>query len=120
MPIPSQNDFLLPFLESLADGQSHPRAQLMYGLAQHFAITEAEAQAMSGNQFTLVSRLAWCIDDHEFQYFERFVSKLFSDKVRDDPDPAGEIAARLAKDDSTTAKGLSDERGLTVHWLLGM
>jgi hypothetical protein len=59
------------------------------------------------------------IDDQEFKYFERFVSKLFSHKVWDDPDPTGEIAARLAKDDATTAKSLFDERGLTVHWLLG-
>jgi hypothetical protein len=60
MPIPSQNDFLLPFLQTLSDGNSHTRSQLMFGLAKHFDISEEEAQAMSGNQFTLVSRLSWC------------------------------------------------------------
>lgn len=59
------------------------------------------------------------IADEDFDYFEGFVKKLFSHKLWDDPDPTGEIGARLAKDDATTAKGLFDERGLTVHWLLG-
>lgn len=60
MPIPSQNDFLLPFLTILSDGQDYTRSQLMFRLAKHFDISEEEAQAMSGSQFTLVSRLAWC------------------------------------------------------------
>jgi len=60
MPIPSQNEFLLPFLQCLSDGQSPTRAQLLFRLAQHFNISEAEAQTMSGSQFTLVSRVAWC------------------------------------------------------------
>jgi len=60
MPIPSQNDFLLPFLTILSDGQSITRAQMMFRLAQHFGISEEEAQQMSGSQFTLVSRVAWC------------------------------------------------------------
>jgi restriction endonuclease Mrr len=60
MPIPSQNEFLLPFLTILSDGQSYTRSQLMYRLAKQFDISEDEAQDMSGNQFTLVSRLAWC------------------------------------------------------------
>ncbi|MBE2192832.1 MAG: NERD domain-containing protein, partial [Anaerolinea sp.] len=60
MPIPSQNDFLLPFLTILSDGQAHTRAQMMFRLAQHFGISEADAQQMSGSQFTLVSRVAWC------------------------------------------------------------
>ncbi len=60
MPIPSQNDFLVPFLTCLAEGKTLTRAQLLYQLARHFSISEAEAQQMSGNQFTLVSRLAWC------------------------------------------------------------
>lgn len=55
----------------------------------------------------------------EFSYFRQFVKKIFSHKIWDDPDPSGEIAARLAKDDATTAKSLFEEKGLTVHWVLG-
>src|SRR5260221_14671850 len=33
---------------------------MLLRLAHHFGISEEEAQQMSGNQFTLVSRLAWC------------------------------------------------------------
>lgn len=60
MAIPSQNEFLLPFLTLLGDGQTRTRGQLLYRLAQHFDISEAEAQETSGSQFTLVSRVAWC------------------------------------------------------------
>ncbi len=60
MTIPSQNEFLLPFLNLLSNGQSLSRSHLLFRLAQHFSISEAEAQSMSGSQFTLVSRLAWC------------------------------------------------------------
>jgi len=60
MSIPSQNDFLLPFLTLLSDGQAYTRAQMVFQLAQHFSISEDEAQQMSGHQFTLVSRVAWC------------------------------------------------------------
>ena len=59
------------------------------------------------------------IPDSEFEYFRQFVKKLFSHKMWDDPDPTGEITARLARDDATTAKSLFEEKGLTVHWLLG-
>jgi len=60
------------------------------------------------------------IPDDDFDYFRTFVRKIFTHKVWDDPDPAGEITARLAKDDATTAKSLFDEKGLTVQWVLGM
>jgi hypothetical protein len=60
MPIPSQNDFLLPFLQLLSDGQTLTRSQIMFQLAKHFDISEEEAQHKSGSQFTLVSRVAWC------------------------------------------------------------
>lgn len=60
MPIPAQNDFLLPFLNLLSNGESLTRAQLLFRLTQHFGISAEEAQALSGNQFTLVSRVAWC------------------------------------------------------------
>jgi len=60
MPIPSQNEFLLPFLKLLNNGQSITRSHTLFRLAKHFGISEEEAQAMSGSQFTLVSRVAWC------------------------------------------------------------
>lgn len=60
MPIPTQNEFLLPFLQILSDGNDYTRGQIMYRLAQHFGISQDEAQQMSGQQFTLVSRVAWC------------------------------------------------------------
>lgn len=72
MPIPSQNDFLLPFLTQLNNGQPVTRAQMMYRLAKHFSLTEDEIQSTSGHQFTLVSRVAWC-DVH-------FVKAGFVDK----------------------------------------
>jgi ATP:corrinoid adenosyltransferase len=60
MSFPSQNEFLLPFLRLLSDGQTLTRSQLMFRLAKHFNLSEAEAQQMSGKQFTLVNRVAWC------------------------------------------------------------
>ncbi len=60
------------------------------------------------------------VPDEEFNYFRQFVKKIVSHKIWDDPDPSGEIAARLAKDDATTAKSLFDEKGLTVQWILGV
>ncbi len=60
MPIPSQNEFLLPFLRFLSNGHSLSRSQMLFRLARHFGISEEEAQQMSGSQFTLVSRVAWC------------------------------------------------------------
>jgi len=59
------------------------------------------------------------ISDSDFEYFKQFTNKLFSHNIWDDPDPLGEIAARLAKDDATTSKSLFDEKGLDVNWLLG-
>ena len=59
------------------------------------------------------------IPDEEFNYFRQFVMKIFSHKIWDDPDPKGEIATCLAKDDATTAKSLFDEKELTVQWVLG-
>jgi ATP:corrinoid adenosyltransferase len=60
MPIPPQNDFLLPFLSILGDGHSYKRSELLFRLAKHFNISQEEAQQLSGNQLTLVSRVAWC------------------------------------------------------------
>jgi hypothetical protein len=57
--------------------------------------------------------------DDEFIYFRKFINKIFAHKIWDDPDPSGEITARLARDDGITAKGLFEEKGLTVQWVLG-
>lgn len=59
------------------------------------------------------------VDDDEFNYFRQFVQKIFSHQIWDDPDPSGEIVARLARDDATTAKSLFEEKDLTVQWVLG-
>lgn len=59
------------------------------------------------------------VPEADFEYFREFVRKLFSHKIWDDPDPTGEITARLSRDDATTAKSLFEEKGLTVSWLLG-
>ena len=60
------------------------------------------------------------IADTEFDYFRLFIKKIFSHQLWADPDPSGEIAARLAKDDATTAKSLFEEKGLTVSYVLGL
>lgn len=60
------------------------------------------------------------VSDDDFVYIKRFVQKIFSHKIWEDPDPSGEISARLAKDDATTAKSLFDEKGLTAQWVLGI
>lgn len=72
MPIPSQNDFLLPFLTILSDGQTYTRSQLQSRLVKHLNISDEESYQMSGNQLTLVNRVAWC-DAH-------FVKAGFVDK----------------------------------------
>ena len=58
------------------------------------------------------------IPDEEFNYFRQFVKKIFDHKIWEDPDPSGEIEARLAKDDTTTAKTLFDEKRLTAQWVI--
>ena len=59
------------------------------------------------------------IPEEDFDYFRQFIKKIFEHKIWDDPDPSGEITARLAKDDATTAKSLFNEKGLSVQWVLG-
>ena len=83
MSIPSQNEFLFPFLDFLKDGQTYTRSQLLFKLAKHYNVSQEEAQQMSGSQFTLVSRVAWC-DVHFVK--AGFVSKRqdSSDSVQDE------------------------------------
>lgn len=82
MPIPAQNDFLVPFLQQLSEGQTITRAQMLFRLAKHFGISETEAQEMSGRQYTLVNRVAWC-DVH-------FVKAGFVEKRQDPRDSSGD------------------------------
>jgi len=63
MPIPAQNDFLVPFLQFLSSGQSLTRSQITARLTKQFNLSDADLQQMSGRQFTLVNRVAWC-DSH--------------------------------------------------------
>lgn len=60
MPILSQNEFLLPFLNLLRDGQPHTRAEILDALAKRFNLTEEELNDMSGHQLTITNRIAWC------------------------------------------------------------
>jgi len=60
------------------------------------------------------------IQNKEFNYFRDFVKKLFAHKLWHDPDPTGEIVARLAKDDAITAPTLFDEHEFTVKYILGL
>jgi len=60
MPVPSQNDFLLPFLTILSDGKTSTRSQLLYQLGKQFKLTQDDLNQMSGNQFTIVNRVGWC------------------------------------------------------------
>lgn len=65
------------------------------------------------------SRFLYChVPDEAFEYFRKFARRLFSHKLWNEPDESGEINARLAKDDATTAKTLFEEQGLTVDWIL--
>lgn len=72
MPIPSQNEILVPFLETLRDGQARTRSQIIFALAKRFQLTEDELNDMSGRQFTVINRVAWCDS-----YFNKagFISK---------------------------------------------
>lgn len=58
------------------------------------------------------------IPEDEFEYFRGFARRIFSNKIWDDPDPTGQITARLAKDDLNTSQALFEEKGLTVQWVL--
>jgi len=58
------------------------------------------------------------VSEEDFAYFRRFIRRIMDHKLWDDPDPSGEIAARLSKDDATTAKSLFDQHGLNVEYIL--
>ncbi len=60
MAIPSQQEILVPFLETLRDGQPHTRGEILFILAKRFNLSEEELNQQSGNHFTIINRLAWC------------------------------------------------------------
>lgn len=60
------------------------------------------------------------ISDEEFEGFREVIKRIFSHKIWDDPDPDGTITARLARDDTATARSLFEEKGLTVNWVLNI
>jgi hypothetical protein len=88
MPIPSQNEFLLPFLKVLGNGETLTRSQLIYRLGKHFDISEEELNDMTGNQFTVLSRVAWC-DVHfckaGFVHKDKHPHESMQDKFRIEP-----------------------------------
>lgn len=60
MPIPSQNEILLPFLRRLVTGDPITRGSLLKHIVEAFRITPEEAERMSGPHNTLMNRLVWC------------------------------------------------------------
>lgn len=104
---------------------AHRRAERIFsaGAVRAWAVLLRDAINQHLHHYTDEQRrrFFYCaIAEEEFDYFRGFVKKVFGHKLWDEPDPAGEIAARLAKDDAATSRSLFDEKGLTVQWLLGI
>jgi hypothetical protein len=57
MSIPTQNEFLLPFLRLLSEGHPLTCPVIAFRLAKHLGISGDESQHMSGHQFTLISQV---------------------------------------------------------------
>lgn len=60
MPIPTQNEILVPFLETLAGGQPHTRDEILFELARRFDLSEAELTETTGPHITMINRVGWC------------------------------------------------------------
>ena len=104
---------------------AHRRAERMFsaGAVRAWAVLLRDAINQHLHHYTDEQhrRFFYCsIADEEFVYFRSFARKVFDHKLWDEPDPTGEISARLAKDDAATSRSLFDEKGLTVQWLLGL
>jgi hypothetical protein len=56
------------------------------------------------------------LDDSDWAVIERFLTRLLSHKVWEDPDPA---LNDLRYDDAERAKGILRDAGLTPNWILG-
>lgn len=85
MPIPSQNEILVPFLEALRDGQPHTRSEIIFTLAKRFNLTEGELNDTSGNHFTIVNRVGWCdayFNKADFIYKEKHPKDNMQDVFR--------------------------------------
>ena len=61
MPIPDYQSCMLPLLNFASDEQEHSLRESIGGLAQHFALSEAEQSELlpSGQQFTFTNRVGW-------------------------------------------------------------
>lgn len=61
MAMPTYEDIMLPFLQTLADGKMHTLKELHVLLADYFKLTEEERQQMlpSGSQLMFYNRLGW-------------------------------------------------------------
>ena len=61
MSMPTYEDIMLPFLQTLADGKMHTLKELHVSLADHFALSDEERQRLlpSGNQIMFYNRLGW-------------------------------------------------------------
>lgn len=99
MAIPSQGDFLLPFLRLLSDGKKLTREQILNGLTQHFNLSKEDLQERSGPSNTIINRIAWCDvyfvkagfvekhpDHHESMQDVFVLTARGIDELKNDPD----------------------------------
>lgn len=61
MAMPTYEDIMLPFLQTLSDGKTHTLKELHVSLAEHFDLSDEERSRMlpSGNQLMFYNRLGW-------------------------------------------------------------
>lgn len=61
MAIPNYQEFMLPTLEVIADGQEHKNSEVAQAVAKILNITDEDMQEMlpSGNQQTYYNRAGW-------------------------------------------------------------
>ena len=61
MAMPTYEDIMLPFLQTLSDGKTHTLKELHVSLADHFNLSDEERSRLlpSGNQLMFYNRLGW-------------------------------------------------------------
>ena len=61
MAMPTYEDIMLPFLQTLSDGNTHTLKELHVSLAEHFNLSDEERSKLlpSGNQLMFYNRLGW-------------------------------------------------------------
>ena len=61
MAMPTYEDIMLPFLQTLSDGKIHTLKELHVSLADHFNLSDEERSRLlpSGNQLMFYNRLGW-------------------------------------------------------------